>query len=42
MNKERKDNLKDILWGMFWVGMIIGPAIYTAFINRPDGKSYTA
>jgi hypothetical protein len=39
MNKERKDKLKDILWGMFWVGMIIGPAIYTALLKQRDGKS---
>jgi hypothetical protein len=42
MNKERKDDFKDILWGIFWIGMIIGPAIYTALAKKRDGKLYAA
>ncbi len=46
MNKKSKGDLKDLLWGLFWIGMFIVPAqdlpswhlskttIFCTFINN--------
>ena len=34
MNKRHISNLKDTLWGLFWVGVIVVPVISVALENK--------
>jgi hypothetical protein len=29
MNKRSQKESKDLLWGLFWVGMVVVPIVYT-------------
>ena len=40
MNKSSKEGSKDLLWGLFWVGMVVVPAIYTILHREKDEKSH--
>ncbi len=37
MNKKLNEGSKDLLWGLFWVGMVVGPIVYT-FLHREKGE----
>jgi len=34
MKKGHESNLKDTLWGLFWVGVIVVPVIYVTLQNK--------
>jgi hypothetical protein len=40
MNKRSRDDLKDLLWGVFWVGTVIGPAVYVVLDRKKREKSH--
>ncbi len=39
MEKEAKRNLKDILWGTFWVGLFVAPTVYGILELRRNKKN---
>ncbi len=36
MNKYFTEDLKDILWGVFWVGMVIFPVLYSILHKKKE------
>ena len=38
MNKCHKSDLNNTLWGLFWVGVIVGPIIYVILQKKKTGR----
>ena len=40
MNKRSKEDLKDLILGLFWVGMVVVPVVYSILHREKDEKSH--
>ncbi len=42
MNKKLNEGSKDLLWGLFWVGMVVGSVVYTVLHGEKGERLRTS